>query len=88
MFKNILIYNCTSNFIQLSFKNFVLSISTDITLLNYRMEMAEVEERKSTQIADLIKHHDTAYNEMKNYYNDITLNNLALINSLKVRYFY
>lgn len=48
------------------------------------MEMSEVEERKNTQINELTKSHELAFNEMKNYYNDITLNNLALISSLKV----
>lgn len=46
--------------------------------------MTEVEERKNTQISDLIQGHEKSFNEMKNYYNDITLNNLALISSLKV----
>lgn len=48
------------------------------------MEIAETEERKNAHISDLIKYHEKAFNEMKNYYNDITLNNLALIGSLKV----
>lgn len=43
-----------------------------------------MEERKNNQITDLSKHHEKVFNEMKNYYNDITLNNLALISSLKV----
>ncbi|XP_076258428.1 growth arrest specific protein 8 [Rhynchophorus ferrugineus] len=47
------------------------------------MEISEVEERKNNQITELNKHHDKAFNEMKNYYNDITLNNLALISTLK-----
>ncbi|KAJ3619672.1 hypothetical protein MTP99_005336 [Tenebrio molitor] len=49
----------------------------------HNMEMAEMEERKNNQITDLSKHHEKVFNEMKNYYNDITLNNLALISSLK-----
>lgn len=48
------------------------------------MEMFEVEERKNSQITELSKNHERAFNEMRNYYNDITLNNLALISSLKV----
>lgn len=48
------------------------------------MEISEVEERKNNHITFLKRHHDKAFNEMKNYYNDITLNNLALISSLKV----
>lgn len=52
------------------------------------MEIAEVEERKNNQITELKKHNDKAFNEMKNYYNDITLNNLALISSLKVIFYF
>ncbi|XP_065156662.1 LOW QUALITY PROTEIN: dynein regulatory complex subunit 4-like [Atheta coriaria] len=51
--------------------------------VQHKMEMTEVEERKNTQISDLIQGHEKSFNEMKNYYNDITLNNLALISSLK-----
>ncbi|XP_012264546.2 dynein regulatory complex subunit 4 [Athalia rosae] len=51
--------------------------------LKHRMEITEVEERKNKQIADLIKNHEKSFAEMKNYYNDITLNNLSLIRSLK-----
>nr|CAI5824549.1 unnamed protein product [Callosobruchus analis] len=47
------------------------------------MEISEVEERKNQHIDQLIKHHERAFNEMRNYYNDITLNNLALISTLK-----
>lgn len=42
-----------------------------------------MEERKNGQINSLMKNHEKAFAEIKNYYNDITLNNLALINSLK-----
>ncbi|KAF2883119.1 hypothetical protein ILUMI_23060 [Ignelater luminosus] len=49
----------------------------------HKMEMSEVEERKNTQIAELTRNHERWFNDMKNYYNDITLNNLALISSLK-----
>ena len=31
-----------------------------------------------------MRNHEKAFSDIKNYYNDITLNNLALINSLKV----
>lgn len=52
--------------------------------LKHRMEITEVEERKNTQIANLMKNHETAFTEMKTYYNDVTLNNLSLIQSMKV----
>ncbi|XP_030246035.1 dynein regulatory complex subunit 4 [Drosophila navojoa] len=51
--------------------------------LFFNAQMFEVEERKNQQIKDLQDHHDLAFNDMKNYYNDITLNNLALIGSMK-----
>lgn len=40
-------------------------------------------ERKNGQINTLMKNHEKAFSDIKNYYNDITLNNLALINTLK-----
>ena len=51
--------------------------------LKRKNEIHEIEERKNGQINALMKNHDKAFAEIKNYYNDITLNNLALINSLK-----
>ncbi|KAI9582034.1 hypothetical protein GQX74_011529 [Glossina fuscipes] len=60
----------------------MLVLKNEIELV-YRMQMFEVEERKNTQIQKLIDNHDSAFNDMKNYYNDITLNNLSLISSLK-----
>lgn len=52
--------------------------------ISKQTDLAEVEERKNKQLDDLVKAHDKAFLELKNYYNDITLNNLALISSLKV----
>lgn len=52
--------------------------------LKRKSEIHEIEERKNQQINQLMKNHEKAFADIKNYYNDITLNNLALINSLKV----
>ena len=52
--------------------------------LRRKTEIHEVEERKNGQITTLMQRHEEAFTDIKNYYNDITLNNLALINSLKV----
>jgi len=46
-------------------------------------EIHEIEERKNTHINQLMKKHDAAFSEIKNYYNDITHNNLDLIKTLK-----
>ncbi|XP_013982530.1 dynein regulatory complex subunit 4 [Salmo salar] len=51
--------------------------------LRRKTEIHEIEERKNSQINTLMKNHEKAFSDIKNNYNDITLNNLALINSLK-----
>merc|ERR1739838_42540 len=51
--------------------------------LRRKSEIHEIEERKNGQINQLMENHEKAFADIKNYYNDITLNNLALINSLK-----
>lgn len=50
--------------------------------LRRKMEMHEIEERKNDHINDLMRNHEQAFNEMKNYYNSITRDNLELIKSL------
>ncbi|XP_046872887.1 dynein regulatory complex subunit 4 [Hypomesus transpacificus] len=51
--------------------------------LRRKTETNEIIQRKDNQINTLMKNHEKAFSDIKNYYNDITLNNLALINSLK-----
>jgi len=51
--------------------------------LRRRTELHEVVQRKNSQINALMRRHEKAFSDIKNYYNDITLNNLAHINSLK-----
>eukprot|EP00002_Diphylleia_rotans_P039852 TRINITY_DN934_c0_g1_i2.p1 TRINITY_DN934_c0_g1~~TRINITY_DN934_c0_g1_i2.p1 ORF type:complete len:472 (+),score=136.82 TRINITY_DN934_c0_g1_i2:54-1469(+) len=51
--------------------------------LRRKIEIHEIEERKNTHINELMKKHEKAFGEIKNYYNDITHNNLDLIKSLK-----
>ena len=48
-----------------------------------KTEIHEIEERKNQQINILMRNHEKAFSDIKNYYNDITLNNLSLINTLK-----
>lgn len=48
-----------------------------------KTEIHEIEERKNQQINTLMRNHEKAFSDIKNYYNDITLNNLSLINTLK-----
>ena len=51
--------------------------------LRRKQEIHEIEERKNTHINELMKKHERAFSEIKNYYNDITHNNLDLIKTLK-----
>jgi len=51
--------------------------------LRRKVEIIEIEERKNNHINELMKKHEKAFGEIKNYYNDITHNNLDLIRSLK-----
>jgi len=55
----------------------------DILELRRKTEIHEIEERKNGQIQALMKNHEKQFSDIKNYYNDITLNNLSLINTLK-----
>ncbi|CAM9433214.1 unnamed protein product [Choristocarpus tenellus] len=48
-----------------------------------KAETVQIEERKNVHIERLMKLHEKAFAEIKNYYNDITHNNLDLIKSLK-----
>ena len=52
--------------------------------LRRKTELHELEERKNKQVHTLMKNHEKAFGDIKNYYNDITSNNMALINTLKV----
>jgi len=47
--------------------------------LRLKSEVSETEERKNAQIEQMKRKHEKAFNDIKNYYNDITLNNLAMI---------
>ena len=47
------------------------------------MDVHELEERKNLHINDLIKNHEEAFAELKNYYNSITRDNLKLIKEHK-----
>eukprot|EP00096_Caligus_rogercresseyi_P006278 TRINITY_DN22610_c0_g1_i1.p1 TRINITY_DN22610_c0_g1~~TRINITY_DN22610_c0_g1_i1.p1 ORF type:complete len:364 (-),score=118.24 TRINITY_DN22610_c0_g1_i1:9-1100(-) len=51
--------------------------------LRLKTELSTTEERKNLQIDNLKKKNEKAFNDIKNYYNDITLNNLAMISTLK-----
>lgn len=68
--------------IESKYEDNVLTLREELAL-RHRMELTEVNERKNKQISDLMLKHDKAFAEMKNYYNDLILNNLTLISNLK-----
>jgi len=47
--------------------------------LRMKVEVHEIEERKNEHINELMMNHETAFREMKQYFNDITRENLELI---------
>lgn len=50
--------------------------------LRRKMEIHEIEERKNRHINDLMLNHEKNFQEMRNYYNSITQDNLELIKEL------
>jgi hypothetical protein len=59
-----------------------LSNLKDDLELRKKMEIHEIEERKNRHINDLMIHHAKNFEEMRNYYNSITQDNLDLIKEL------
>lgn len=53
------------------------------SLLLRQVEIHEIEERKNLHINDLMENHENAFKQIKEYYNDITDDNLKLIRSLR-----
>lgn len=47
------------------------------------MTIVEVEERKNMHIQTIVSNHKEKYKTMQNYYNDVTINNLAVVSSMK-----
>lgn len=60
-----------------------MKILRDDLELRRKQDLQETEERKNAHIRELLRKHRQAFNEIKNYYNDITSNNLDLIKTLK-----
>ena len=50
-----------------------------------KVEIHELEERKNQHYNELMKAHEHAFKEMKDYYNDITKENLELIKTNEQR---
>ncbi|KAJ9461727.1 Growth arrest-specific protein 8-like protein [Diplonema papillatum] len=48
-----------------------------------KMEIDDIERRKTEHVKELMQQHDKAFQDIRDYYNDITSNNLENIKSLK-----
>ncbi|XP_040471361.1 dynein regulatory complex subunit 4 isoform X2 [Falco naumanni] len=51
--------------------------------LQRKTEIHNMEERKNNHISELMRNHEKAFSDIKNYYSDITTKNLAFINLLQ-----
>ncbi|KAF5833874.1 growth-arrest-specific micro-tubule binding-domain-containing protein [Dunaliella salina] len=72
----------TANETQHNYEKKMKMLRDDLELRR-KQEIHEIEERKNSHINELMKKHERAFAEIKNYYNDITHNNLDLIKTLK-----
>lgn len=72
----------TSKEIQLKFERQRKSIRDELESRR-RKQIQKIEDCKNAHISQLMNAHEKAFGEIKNYYNDITHNNLDLIKSLK-----
>jgi len=68
--------------LERQYENQVEQLKVDLELCR-KVEIHEIEERKNQHINELLFNHQTAFDEIKSYYNDITHDNLQLIKSLK-----
>jgi hypothetical protein len=62
-----------------------LKVLSDELDLRMKVEIHEIEERKNQHINTLMKNHEEAFHDMKEYYNDITRENLEMIRGYKER---
>lgn len=63
---------------EISDKTVKKRIETKIELeVRHKTELAEIKERKNKQMFELNEQHEKAFSELRNYYNDVALNNLG-----------
>lgn len=68
--------------IQINYDNKLTKLREELEKKR-KLDIKAIEENKANLVDKLILEHQTAFNDIKNYYNDITHNNLDLIKSLK-----
>lgn len=75
-------FECKAKEIESKYEKKMKALRDELELKR-KFEIHEIEERKNSQINTLMKNHEKAFSDIKNYYNDITLINFGLINVLK-----
>lgn len=61
-----------------------LKLKDGTHLLNRKNDLKEIDTNDQEHVAVLRANHDHAIIDLKNYFNDIILNNMTLINAMKV----
>lgn len=75
-------FNHNLEVLEGKYKERLTTLDRDLELRR-KVEVHEIEERKNLHINDLMRNHEAAFGQIKDYYNDITHDNLTLIQKLK-----
>ena len=75
-------FNHNLEVLEGKYKKRLSTLDRDLELRR-KVEVHEIEERKNLHINDLMRNHEAAFGQIKDYYNDITHDNLTLIQKLK-----
>ena len=75
-------FNHNIELLEGKYKDKLTTLKRDLELTR-KVEVHEIEERKNLHINDLMRNHEAAFGQIKDYYNDITHDNLTLIKKLQ-----
>ena len=75
-------FNHNIELLEGKYKDKLAALKRDLELRR-KVEVHEIEERKNLHINDLMRNHEAAFGQIKDYYNDITHDNLTLIKKLQ-----
>ena len=77
-------FNHNIELLEGKYKDKLSALKRDLELRR-KVEVHEIEERKNLHINDLMRNHEAAFGQIKDYYNDITHDNLTLIKNYRTR---
>jgi uncharacterized protein YukE len=75
-------FNHNIELLEGKYQDKLVALKRDLELRR-KVEVHEIEERKNLHINDLMRNHEAAFGQIKDYYNDITHDNLTLIKKLQ-----